>query len=366
MDEGDDLLERAKVVSEATGRSLADVLADLADDGILNNSHKSDGGDLISQLQEAAELINTVQNINQKVSENTVLNGGNNATEVKVDTTLEGDIVDRAIASAQRKADALKKLALVFAPVFLLLGGGGAYGMMNDDPTTPADTYDEWDDWSNDCWPDWWWTSSSASVIENSRVWVDVVFEDMAMCAYQMNGDLKLELLKNNQPYDEVRWDNQQFYDHWEAQHEFMDLGEGQYRVEVRFEDYTGSHWTYEIMQFEIGGCGEPDLELADRWAEVMESDNDSLTLHMSIRNLDPECPQEVELMVSAYHNNTYQWTWEYGDIGTFWVNDYEEITMQSSALENLEKGTWTYEMRYRPMGGDEDCCYMTDEITIE
>ena len=97
-----------------------------------------------------------------------------------------------------------------------------------------------------------------------------------------------------------------------------------------------------------------------------MESDNDSLTLHMSIRNLDPECPQEVELMVSAYHNNTYQWTWEYGDIGTFWVNDYEEITMQSSALENLEKGTWTYEMRYRPMGGDEDCCYMTDEITIE
>ena len=181
-----------------------------------------------------------------------------------------------------------------------------------------------------------------------------------------MNGDLKLELLKNNQPYDEVRWDNQQFYDHWEAQHEFMDLGEGQYRVEVRFEDYTGSHWTYEIMQFEIGGCGEPDLELADRWAEVMESDNYSLTLHMSIRNLDPECPQEVELMMSAYHNNTYQWTWEYGDIGTFWVNDYEEITMQSSALENLEKGTWTYEMRYRPMGGDDDCCYMTDEITIE
>ena len=36
------------------------------------------------------------------------------------------------------------------------------------------------------------------------------------MCAYQMNGDLKLELLKNNQPYDEVRWDNQQFYDQWD------------------------------------------------------------------------------------------------------------------------------------------------------
>ena len=50
-------------------------------------------------------MINTVQAINKEVSENTVLNGGDNKTEIKVDTTLEGDIVDRAIASAQRKAD---------------------------------------------------------------------------------------------------------------------------------------------------------------------------------------------------------------------------------------------------------------------
>ena len=43
--------------------------------------------DLYSELKEAAELINTVQAINEEVSENTVLNGGDNKTGNKVDTT---------------------------------------------------------------------------------------------------------------------------------------------------------------------------------------------------------------------------------------------------------------------------------------
>ena len=35
-----ELAEQAKIVAEATGREETDVLADLLDDGILNNSHK--------------------------------------------------------------------------------------------------------------------------------------------------------------------------------------------------------------------------------------------------------------------------------------------------------------------------------------
>ena len=102
----DELKEKAKVLSEATGRSEADVLADLLDDGILNQSNKpgSSDGDLISELKRAAELIGTVQQVNKQVSENSVLNGGQNKTDVKIETTLEGDVVDRAIESAQRKA----------------------------------------------------------------------------------------------------------------------------------------------------------------------------------------------------------------------------------------------------------------------
>ena len=105
----EELREKARLLAEATGRDEEDILADLLDDGILNNSNKADGKDLVEQLKEAAELISTVQNISKEVSENTVLNGGDNATEVKVETTLEGDIVDRAIESVQRKAENIKK-----------------------------------------------------------------------------------------------------------------------------------------------------------------------------------------------------------------------------------------------------------------
>ena len=125
-----ELKETAKIVAEATGRGEAEVLADLLDDGIVNLSNdKSCDKDLVTQLQEAAELITTVQSINQEVSENTVLNGGENKTEVLVESTLEGDIVDRAIASVHRKAENIKKIAIIFIPIFLILTGGTMEGM---------------------------------------------------------------------------------------------------------------------------------------------------------------------------------------------------------------------------------------------
>ena len=72
----DELTERAKVLAEATGREESDVLADLLDDGILNNSHLNPDKDLVTQLKEAAALITTVQEINTDISNNKVLNGG--------------------------------------------------------------------------------------------------------------------------------------------------------------------------------------------------------------------------------------------------------------------------------------------------
>ena len=129
----DELTERAKVLAEATGREESDVLADLLDDGILNNSHLSPDKDLVTQLKEAAALITTVQEINTDISNNKVLNGGENATSVKVETTLEGDIVDRAIASAQKKAENLKTLIATIIPIFLLITGGSmeAFGIID-------------------------------------------------------------------------------------------------------------------------------------------------------------------------------------------------------------------------------------------
>lgn len=137
----EEIVKKAKLLADATGRSFEDVLEDLLDDGELNNSNTAKA-DLVTQLKEAAELITTVQAISQEVSENTVLNGGDNKTEVKVESTLEGDIVDRAIESVQRKADNIKKLAATLIPVFLLLTGGSmeAFGIID---VFGSDDYEE-------------------------------------------------------------------------------------------------------------------------------------------------------------------------------------------------------------------------------
>jgi len=140
MPDDEELINRARLLAEATGRDFEDVIVDLADDGILNESNKEDAN-LITQLKEAAELMSAVQNINKEVSENTVLNGGDNKTEVSVDTTLEGDIVDRAIASAHRKVVELKKIAIIIIPVLLLITGGtmsnmGMFGS-DEEPDEP-------------------------------------------------------------------------------------------------------------------------------------------------------------------------------------------------------------------------------------
>ena len=75
---------------------------------------------------------------NKEVSDNKVLNGNGNSTNVEIDTTLEGDIVDRAIESVQRKAENIKKILILISPLFLILGGGslemfGITNMVGDD-----------------------------------------------------------------------------------------------------------------------------------------------------------------------------------------------------------------------------------------
>ncbi len=143
----DELRSKAEIIAEATGRTTEAVLEDLLDDGVVNlsNEDKRDK-DLVAQLKEAAELIATVQNISAEVSANTVLNGGDNSTEVKVETTLEGDIVDRALESVQRKAEKIKMIIAIVAPILLLLTGGVGldYFMDNNDSSeSPDDIYIE-------------------------------------------------------------------------------------------------------------------------------------------------------------------------------------------------------------------------------
>ena len=276
-----ELAEQAKIVAEATGRDEADVLADLLDDGIVNNSHKAAEKDLVTQLKEAAELITTVQSINAEVAENRVLNGGENSTEVKVETTLEGDIVDRAIDAVQRKADNIKKLVITLAPVFLLLTGGSMeaigitnfFGSDSDDDyddddyyvdyggctATDADNYDPmatWDDgscyWDDNngggggppC--DWSWSDSSYTDDEQPKTLYVVGSFSSFQCPQEMEGDFRVHLFKDGQHYDEDEFFGIKFRESYDIYHTFGDLEEGDYTIKFIFDSYDGSNWNWD------------------------------------------------------------------------------------------------------------------------
>ena len=303
VDENDsieELKEKAKIIAEATGRTEGDVLADLLDDGIVNLSNESPKESLVDQLKEAAELISTVQNINKEVSENTVLNGGENSTEIKVETTLEGDVVDRAIEAVQRKADNLKKLIITLAPVFILLTGGGmeAFGIIdifgNDGEDYDDDYYEIWgctapdaenympdatiDDGS--CWwddnhgggggpphqpCDWEWQDNSYTDDNNpDSLFIGASFSSF-QCPHEMHGDFRMILFKDGEFYDEEIDTNMKFYENQDLGPEFSDLQEGDYTIKFRFDTYDGSNWNwdsprnYYIESQEIYGCTDSE-----------------------------------------------------------------------------------------------------------
>ena len=296
----DEIREKAKVIAEATGRSEQAIIDDLMDDGIVNlsNEEKKDAS-LVEQLKEAAELIATVQSINKQVSDNSVLNGGNNKTEVAVETTLEGDIIDRAIDSVQRKADNIKKLAVTLVPVFLLLTGGSmeAVGITNffgsddsDDDYDPiyveyggclnpdALNYDPEADYEDgscefdnsgggggppDCKPDWWWQNEAIFDHDhdgqgfNNDLRVQVDFRDLNQCNEHMNNGY-FEIMVG----DEDRILEYNFHDEFTINEHYLNLPAGDYYVTIDYHTYDGSHWggpeawvTIESEPEPVQGC---------------------------------------------------------------------------------------------------------------
>ena len=286
----DDIKEKARVVAEATGRDEADVLADLLDDGILNDSHRQteEPKDLITQLKEAAALITTVQAVNAQVSENKVLNGGENKTEVVVETTLEGDIVDRALASAQRKADDLKKLIATLVPVFLLLTGGSleAFGIIDvlgseegdvdegdiyieyggcmapdADNYNPDADFDDgscyWDDNNGGgggppgppCNEDWRWDAVTIQDFDangegfNNDLQIQMTFNDWNKCNRHMEGHFSVEIWDEDRGFmwDEYQIDNN-FHDQYTIDDHHYDMDTGQYVISVDYH-FDDSYW---------------------------------------------------------------------------------------------------------------------------
>jgi len=399
----DEIREKAKVIADATGRNVESVVEDLLDDGIVNLSNeKKTDKDLVTQLKEAAELITTVQSINQQVTENTVLNGGDNKTEVKVETTLEGDVVDRAIDSLQRKADNLKKLGLTLVPIFLLITGGSmeAFGVIDlwgsDDADDDYEDYEQvwgctvwdaenynpdatdddgscwWDNGGgggNDCYSDWWWQNEAIFDHDhngqgyNNDLRIQVDFRDLNQCNEHMNnGYFEIRV------GDDVRIIEVNFNNEYSLNEHYLDLPAGDYYVIISYETYDGSSWggpeAWVTME------SEPTCEMELTWKEInlyLINDNE-LELEMVIENIN-NCEGDVAFMFSLYRNNSYQNSVEYDDIYGLRVNGYQTytITFTHSSWQNLGDGEWSMETRFRPLDtGIEDCCQQTNSVIIE
>jgi len=299
-----ELVEKAKIVAEATGRDEADVLEDLLDDGLVNDSNKEK--DLVTQLKEAAVLISTVQSINQEVSENTVLNGGENKTEVLVETTLEGDIVDRAIESIQRKSENIKKLIITMIPIFLLITGGGleAFGVIDmvDDSEQDfvsygacldpdAENYDKdasWDDGSCQfiqvCEPAWDFDDYSTQ--DGDSIFLRYTFFDEKECDTELEGHFTVILHRNDSVYRDASI-NVQFTDEIDIEYIFDDLEEGEYYWNLEFhtvecedgtcehgDEFTSPHKPIFIIEAEVVlGCID---ETANNYNEAATQDDGS------------------------------------------------------------------------------------------
>ena len=404
-----ELAEKAKIVAEATGRDEADVLADLLDDGIVNMSNEGEKPkDLVTQLKEAAELITTVQSINKEVSENKVLNGGENTTEVKVETTLEGDIVDRAIESIQRKSENIKKLVITLTPLFLLLTGGGleALGIIDvmggeeenwDDDEyyevwgctapdaenyMPDATHDDGSCWWDDnngggggpphqnC--DWRWDDTSYTNDEEpDTLYVSASFSS-PQCPHEMHGDFSMGLVKDGEFLMSEDDYGMKFYENQDLGHQFIDLEAGTYRLEFHFHNYeTNSDWNWQSPRtYVIEESMECDAFLQNQNVFLDDKDEEQNAVTMTV---DIAIPSEIgdacdshqfELTWRLYIDNQVQYeehSWEDG-----WISDSDRADFTSFTIDDVAVGTYDPRIILK-LDGDTviDEVWLSETITI-
>lgn len=405
-DEQAELEEKAQIIADATGRTKEAVLEDLLDDGIVNLSNEeSKDASLVEQLKEAAELIATVQQINQQVSDNTVLNGGNNTTEVAVETTLEGDIVDRAIASVERKAEKIRKIAVIIAPILLLLTGGIGLDFFLEDGDSGDDADDyyveiwgctapdaenympdaNYDDgscfWSNgnggtgppDCIENWNWDQVDMRDFDsngegyNNDIMVKTDFNDWSRCNVHMDGYFIISVDNDDtgENYDTHQIDDK-FHNEYYVDHHIYDVPAGEYRVSVTY--YKGqSFWDGPSTLLIMEDHSECDDDIVIDELQLSANEDD-LNLYVEFRD-NNDCGAPIEMQLALYKNDQYQDyfivsnNYYVQDIGMTYFNINQD---DNELLRDVEDGDWKVEFRWWIIGEEETCCDMTNFVTVD
>lgn len=362
FDDVEDALRRADELAELTGRSKADVIADLLDDGQLNQSAGAD-----SEPQK--------------------------------------DILD----IAQEKAEKLKTLLITIAPILALLSGIGLEGLgvldvtgwgedsvwdgsegNPNDPTMNAyywgctdyqasnfDSMANQDDGScfydstppddhsdPNCMPDWSWSGTYTEVVDN-RIVTNGNFQDTQGCEKGGIGNFYIELLQNGEVISSDMWQDEPFDMYWYNTKSFDNLDAGTYQIEWRME-MDGNGWTDgQSESFEITNpCNS--LEAGEATARII-ADSRDIEVDIKINNPRNDCSAEVEIMISGYHDNGWVWTIENSDLPSYTVgaDGYTTITIFHQKLMNLDYGSWSFETRFIPIGQNENCCTHTNTVEI-
>jgi len=118
-------------------------------------------------------------------------------------------------------------------------------------------------------------------------------------------------------------------------------------------------------MTIESEEC-TPNLQAGESWAESVNGESANIEVHIEVNNLNPDCTVEVEVLISVYLNNSYEFTMESNELGRYWVYEDAKIKIRDSRIDNLGIGDWSFETRFIPVGGNEYCCQMTNTVTIE
>lgn len=343
----DEIREKAKVIAEATGRTIDSVIDDLMDDGVVNLSNEENKEkNLVEQLKEAAELITTVQSISQEVSENTVLNGGENSTEVKVETTLEGDIVDRAIESLQKKADNLKKLGLTLVPIFLLITGGSmeAIGLIDLMPTDENSIVDG-------CDPMWGY--DDYSMTDGNSIYVSFSFYDENECGKELEGHFITYIFRDGESSNfDAKPHNVGYFVNWiDVNFEINDLEGGNYWIQYEFHDiecenggclhgdeWFSPHTPYFTIEEDVG-C---DAYLINEQAYILESDPEKVRISADVALVqgDENCDTEqFELTWRLYENNVVKYEHKTYESGV--ISDPDGADFVSHTWDFVSEGSY-------------------------